>query len=111
MYSNVKTLTVAFLAAVMLTTGIALPSAEAQDNNSKQKGLVNVQVYDVEILNGAEILTLTDTYVDVGVGVAANILANVCGVSVPVAVLGAAGVAGTFDCYNEAGDAFAIVTQ
>jgi hypothetical protein len=107
MHTKMKTLTVGILTAIMLTTGISLPSAEAQ-NNSRQQGLVNVQVYDV--IDDVTIV-IRDVYVDVGLGVAANILANVCGVSVPVAVLGAAGVAGTFECMNEAGDAGAIVTQ
>ena len=106
MYSTVKTFTIGILAAIMLTTGISLPSAEAQNNN--QRGLVNVQVYDV--IDDVTIV-IRDIYVDVGLGVAANILANVCGVAVPVAVLGAAGAAGAFECRNEAGDAGAIISQ
>ncbi len=106
MPSKLKTFTIGILAAAMLTTGISLPSAEAQ--NSSQRGLVNVAVFDV--IDDVTIV-VRDVYVDVGLGVAANILANVCGVAVPVAVLGAAGAAGVFECRNEAGDAGAIIEQ
>ena len=50
------------------------PKAAFQ-NNSQQNGLVNVSTGDVALLN------------NVNLGVAANVIANVCGVNVPVAVL------------------------
>jgi len=50
------------------------PKAEFQ-NNSQQVGLVNVSTGDVALLN------------NVNLGVAANVIANVCDVTVPVAVL------------------------
>jgi hypothetical protein len=50
------------------------PKAEFQ-NNSQQTGLVNVSVGDVDVLN------------NVNVAVAANVIATVCGVNIPVALL------------------------
>ncbi len=62
-------------ASALLMVGVAAPAAMAQN----QDGLVNVAVGDVTILE------------DVNVGVAAQVAANICGVSVgPVAVLGQA---------------------
>lgn len=66
-----RALVSAAVLAGAVTVGLA-PTALAQP---RQEGLVNVNVSDNEILN------------NVGVGVAANVLANVCGVQVPVAVL------------------------
>ena len=60
----------AVLATAAVSIGlVAAPAAQAQQN-----GLVNVQIGDITIQ-------------DVGVGVAANVLANVCGVQVNAAVL------------------------
>lgn len=50
------------------------PTAEFQ-NNSRQVGLVNVSAGDVALLN------------NVNLAVAANVIANLCGITVPVAVL------------------------
>jgi hypothetical protein len=50
------------------------PQGELQ-NNSRQIGLVNVSVGDVELLN------------NVNLAVAANVIATVCDVTIPVAVL------------------------
>ena len=54
----------------------AAPAAMAQ-NNSRQLGLVNVSTGDIELLN------------NVNLAVAANVIANVCDVTVAVAVLAA----------------------
>jgi hypothetical protein len=66
----------AVLAVVALGVGAAgAPAASAQPQNVNQEGLVNVNVGDVTILE------------NVGVGVAANVAANICGVQVNAAVL------------------------
>ena len=55
---------------------LANPSVEPQfANNSRQAGLVNVSTGDVDLLN------------NVNLAVAANVIANVCGATVPIAVL------------------------
>ena len=59
--------------ASLLVVAVA-PAAMAQ-NNSRQVGLDNVSAGDVELLNG------------VNLAVAANVIATVCGLTVPVAVL------------------------
>ena len=65
------------VAGAAIATGAAAPAYAAP--TAVQDGLVNVAVGDVEILN------------DVNIGVAAQVAAQVCGVSVgPVAVLGRA---------------------
>jgi hypothetical protein len=61
------------LGASLLLAGFA-PAAMAA-NNSRQVGLVNVSTGDVDLLN------------NVNIGVAANVIATVCDVTVPVAVL------------------------
>jgi hypothetical protein len=58
------------LAASAISIGAAAAPASAQQN-----GLVNVNVGDVTVLQ------------DVGVGVAANVAANICGVQVNAAVI------------------------
>jgi hypothetical protein len=58
------------LAASAISLGVAAAPASAQ-----QEGLVNVNVGGVTILQ------------DVGVGVAANVAANICGVQVNAAVI------------------------
>ena len=60
------------LAAAAVVTVSAAPGAIAQP---EQRGLVNVNIGDVTVLE------------DVGIGVAANVLANVCGVQVNAAVI------------------------
>lgn len=72
------TTALAALAIATGTTAAVAGPAEAGPNQF-QDGLVNVAVGDVNILN------------DVSIGIAANVIANVCGVKVgPVAVLGTA---------------------
>jgi hypothetical protein len=62
-------------------------------NDSRQSGLVNISAGDVALLN------------NVNLAVAANVLATLCGVTVPVAVLAEQVIAGggEFTCPNEAG--------
>ena len=69
-------------------------------------GLVDVQVVDV--LNNAEILNNNN----VGVGVAAGVAAQVCGVTAQVGVI-AEQVArtGAFECTNDAGTQAVTITQ
>jgi hypothetical protein len=50
-------------------------AAPAGGNNSRQEGLVNVSLGDVEILN------------DVNLAVAANVIVSVCDLTVPIALL------------------------
>ena len=74
---------VSLAAASALVTGVALPANAA--NNAQQNGLVNVAVVDVANNNNVAILN------NVSIGVAANVIAQVCGLKVgPVAVLGTA---------------------
>jgi hypothetical protein len=61
----------AILATCALSVGVGADVAAAQP---EQNGLVNVAIGDITIQ-------------DIGVGVAANILANVCGVQVNAAVI------------------------
>ena len=84
-------LIISVLAAAMLIAGFA-PAAMAQ-NTSRQAGLINVSTGDVELLNG------------VNLAVAANVIATVCDVTVPVAVLAAQAVAdgGTTTCESTSG--------
>lgn len=76
---SIKKAFAALFATALLGVGIAAP-ASAQ-NNSRQNGLVNVSVGNVDILNNANI------------GVAANLAASVCGVNVGPVVLLAANTA------------------
>lgn len=68
---RLRTTAAALVLAGAATTGLA-PAAAAQP---QQNGLVNVTIEDV----------LNDNAI--GVGVAANVIAEVCGVAVPVNVL------------------------
>jgi hypothetical protein len=65
----------------------------AGGNNSRQEGLINVSLGDVNVLN------------DVNLAVAANVAATVCDVTVPVAVLAVQGALETGDtiCETAAG--------
>jgi len=54
---------------------MAVAPATMAANNSRQLGLVNVSTGDVDLLNG------------VNLAVAANVIATVCGLTVPVAIL------------------------
>jgi hypothetical protein len=58
--------------AMVLSVGVATAAAQ---NTSRQAGLVNVSTGNLELLN------------NVNLGVAANVIATVCDVQVPVAVL------------------------
>jgi hypothetical protein len=85
------------LAASLLVVVLA-PSAMAQ-NNSRQLGLVNVSTGDVELLN------------NVNLGVAANVIATVCDVTVAVAVLAAQIVEDGSATYCEGTAAPITITQ
>ena len=84
---SLVSLCVASLLAVM---GASATSAQ---NNSRQTGLVNVSLGDVDLLNR------------VNLAVAADVAATVCNVTVPVAVLARQVVAqgGDFTCDTDAG--------
>jgi hypothetical protein len=101
---GVKRLASATVIATTLAFGIA--PAAAQQNS--QRGLVNVAVFEV-----IDDVTVIVQDVNVGVGVAADIAANVCGVAVPVAVLAQQVVVGLgeFTCSSEAGDTGVIIGQ
>jgi len=71
---SIRKTSAAVLATAILGVGIVGPAAA--QNNSRQNGLVNVSLGDVNLLNHSNI------------GVAANVAAAVCGVNVgPVAIL------------------------
>ena len=101
---RVKRLITAAAVAALVTLGVAAAPAMAQQN--RQRGLVNVAVYDV-------IGDITIQDVNVGVGVAADIAANVCGIAVPVAVLAEQVIAGggEFTCTNAPGDTLVTIAQ
>ncbi|HZR95912.1 MAG TPA: hypothetical protein VFA56_09465 [Gaiellaceae bacterium] len=63
------------LAVTQSQNGPPATPPNAGGNNSRQNGLVNVGLGDVNVLNGTNL------------AVAANVAATVCGVAVPVAVL------------------------
>jgi hypothetical protein len=72
--TRTRRLVSAWLASALAACALAVPAFAA--NNSEQNGLVNVSVGDVSVLNNARI------------GVAAEVVAAVCGVKVgPIAVL------------------------
>jgi hypothetical protein len=101
---EVKTLASATMMAATLALGLSVVPATAQQN--RQRGLVNVAVFEV-----IDDVTVIVQDINVAVGVAANIAANVCGVSVPVAVLSVQVTAGEFTCTNDTGDAGVIIGQ
>jgi hypothetical protein len=100
MFARTK-VTAAILSLLVFSGGFWTRPVSAQQN--RQSGLVNVAVFDI-----IDDVTVVVQDVNVGVGVAANIAANVCGVSVPVAVLSTAVVGGSYTCDN--GDNTAGVT-
>jgi hypothetical protein len=63
------------LVALVATMALAVVSTTAAQNESRQVGLVNVSTGNVDLLNG------------VNLAVAANVIATVCDVTVPIAVL------------------------
>ena len=90
--------------AATLAVGLVANPAVAQQN--RQQGLVNVAVFDV-----IENIIIED--VNVGVGVAAGIAANVCGTTIPVAVLAEQVVVGggELTCMNDTGDTSVTISQ
>jgi hypothetical protein len=96
---SIKKTFAALFATGLMVFGFAGPAAAA--NNSRQSGLVNVSIGDVNVLNNANI------------GVAANVAASVCGVNVgPVAVLAANTAAtGTQNTVCTIGDQAVTLTQ
>ena len=103
---NVKRLTSATVVASMLALGFTAVPATAQQN--RQGGLVNVALFDV-----VEDVDIVIRDINVGVAVAADIAANVCGVTVPVAVLASQvlGGGGEFRCTSDTGDTGVLITQ
>jgi hypothetical protein len=78
--AGLAAVTVAFALGACDDSSPSSPSSPATAepqfaNNSQQGGLVNVSTGDVALLN------------NVNLGVAANVIANVCGVNIPIAVL------------------------
>ena len=84
------------LTALTLASALALPIASTPVAAQSQRGLVNVQVYDITLEE-----VVSDITVNVGTGL--NIAANICGVNVGVLAtqLGQEGVA---FCSNGAQD-------
>jgi hypothetical protein len=79
--TSIKKIGATACATAALGVGVAGPAAAA--NNSQQNGLVNVSVGDVSVLDNAR------------VGVAAQVAASLCGLSVGPVVLLAANVDST----------------
>lgn len=104
--SSLKRITSAAVIATTLALGLSAVPATAQQN--RQRGLVNVAVFDI-----IDDVTVVVRNVNVGIGVAANIAANVCGVTVPVAVLAEQVVVGGGEvtCTNDIGDSGVTITQ
>jgi hypothetical protein len=104
--SQVNRLISAATIAATLALGLVAKPAMAQQN--RQRGLVNVAVFEV-----IDDITVVVENVNVGVGVAANIAANVCGTTVPVAVLAEQVVVGggELTCMNDAGDTGVTISQ
>ena len=95
-------------AAIAATLALGLGSVPASAQQNQQRGLVNVAVFEV-----IDDVTVVVQDINVGVGVAANIAANVCGVTVPVAVLATQVVVGgtPFTCTNDSGDTGVTIGQ
>ena len=93
------------LAALATTGTLTLaPAVPAMASPVVTGGLVNVTV--TNLLNNDTILSQNN----VGVGVAAQIAANVCGVSVGV-LASAVGQGAPVDCTNPTGDTGVTITQ
>ena len=97
----------AFATAGTLALGaVGAPAATADPVVVVGGGLVDVQV--VNVLNNAEILSRNN----VGIGVAAGVAAQVCGVAVQVGVLAPQLAGGDdFVCRNSAGTQEVRITQ
>ena len=94
----------ATVVAATLAFGFSAVPAEAQQN--RQRGLVNVAVF--EVIDDVNVVVRD---VNVSVGVAAGIAANVCGVAVPVSVLSQVITGGTFECTADSGDTGVTISQ
>ena len=98
------------ITAAALAGVLALPMAATTAAQRPVVGagnLVNVQVGEIEILNGLEVRNVLNN-LTVSVGVAANIAANVCGVAVGVLASDLAR-GGEFAC--ETAEQFVEITQ
>ena len=96
--------------AAVLAGAMAIPMATTTSAQPPVVGagnLVNVQVGTIEILNGLEVRNVLND-LTVSVGVAAQIAANVCGVSVGVIARDVAR-GGSYAC--ETAEQFAEITQ
>ena len=97
--------------AVALAAALAIPMAAVPANAQRPVviggGLVNVQIGSIDLLTG-DIDIIDD--VTVGIGVAAQIAANVCGVAVGVIAQDLA-QGSPVNCTNDIGDAFVDITQ
>jgi hypothetical protein len=91
------------IATAATSFGLLFAGTAAAEAQPRQEGLVNVNIEDVQVFD------------DVGIGVAANILANVCGVQVNAAVIAEQVVRNNEplvrECSNVAGDPDVIITQ
>ena len=97
----------AAVCAAALAIPMAAVPASAQRPVVIGGGLVNVQVGSIDVLTGN--IDIIDD-VTVGIGVAAQIAANVCGVAVGVLAQDLA-KGNDFSCENDLGDAFVNITQ
>ena len=81
-------------APITITQADGGDARPAGGNNSRQTGLVNVSLGDVDILN------------DVNAAIALNVLVNACDLTVPIAIASLQGVfdGGTTGCSTDAGD-------
>jgi uncharacterized membrane protein len=96
---SVKKLLATTFATALMAFGVAAPTAGAQPVIGG--GLVNIQI--VNVLNNNEV------NVQVPIGVAANVAANVCVGSLQVGVLASQLARGeTVDCVAETGDAMVL---
>ena len=100
--------------AVALAAALAIPMAAVPASAQRPVviggGLVNVQIGSIEILEGGIEIREVLENVTVGVGVAAQIAANVCGVAVGVIAQDLA-KGSPVNCTNDLGDAFVDITQ
>ena len=98
--------------AAVFAGALAVPMAattSAQPAVIGGGGLVNVQIGSIEIIDDVEVRNVLND-LNVGVGVAANIAANVCGTTVGVLAQDLARGA-NFACDSDAGDAFVRIVQ
>lgn len=91
-------------AAGLTVSGLAVA---APANAQQQRGLVNVNVSEIDVETGD---ILSNNEVNVGIGVAAGIAANVCGVAVGVLARDLA-AGEDFECRSQAGDQAVEIDQ